>query len=708
MPQLRNDAATRIVADRDILGHDVPGCGAGEAAARTDAVLFLVGWAVGVAVFFRHQIAGRFTFTLGDRFDPIIETTILEHWYNFWRGLESFRETAFFFPVRDTLGYNDAYFGYGMLYAPLRALGLDPFLASEGVNVILVGAGFPGMVLCARLVFGLGRRYAIVAGLLFVLSTNIYLQAAHEQLLSVMLAPTLLAVLHLFVRALADGAGRRAMAWGALTAAIHALWLLSTFYMAWFFCLNLVFFAPALAAVQPGAAVTAWRIVRRHCLLLAGLLAFYLALNVPFVLVYGPKLQETGQHSLAESMKGVPAFSDTLNTGEGTLLFRNPTDWLGGEPTALEGEQVSGFAPSTLALFLVGCCFALRDRIVLRERRRVPVCAFALASVASWLCILSFGGASLWPVIHAVVPGAKAIRVVARYQLFLSVPISLVGAYALQRLLPQIHPALGVASIGVLLAGQVAVRPNTRLPAAAEAARLAALPLPPPSCKAFFARRSRDGDHSPDWIDGIYNHNIEAMMFAEYRHIPTINGWDTFTPPNWHLVQPLDQDTYLGQVDSFASVYGVTGLCSLDLANATWGSWMPGPGTDFLVPRPVPPGLGTASCTGFYDTWRPSSLLPVAALDLQGWVTLDPKRPASPDSIGFRVHAAGLPDRIYPSQRVSRPDVALALDNPRLLRSGFQAFIPAAALPAAATVTPALTYGSDVVDCANMPLAPPY
>lgn len=48
--------------------------------------LFVLTWAIAMAIFFRVPITSGFDLGFGERGDALIEMTILEHWRNVWSG----------------------------------------------------------------------------------------------------------------------------------------------------------------------------------------------------------------------------------------------------------------------------------------------------------------------------------------------------------------------------------------------------------------------------------------------------------------------------------------------------------------------------------------------------------------------------------------------------------------------------------------------
>ncbi len=95
-----------------------------------------------MALFFRGPILSGFDLGFGDRADGMIEISILEHWRNVLSGAATWNRTGYFHPYAGTLGYNDGYFLYGLVYSFWR-LFADPFQA-DTLNILTSCATFAG------------------------------------------------------------------------------------------------------------------------------------------------------------------------------------------------------------------------------------------------------------------------------------------------------------------------------------------------------------------------------------------------------------------------------------------------------------------------------------------------------------------------------------------------------------------------------------
>ncbi|MBX6742463.1 MAG: hypothetical protein IRY87_10525 [Acetobacteraceae bacterium] len=536
-------------------------------------LLILSACALSVVFFFRYQIGNGFTLLLGDRHDAVIEISILEHWYNVLRGIESWSDTSYFFPVRDVLGYNDGYLLFGLIHAGFRSAGLDPFLASELVNLTTRVIGFLAMYGACRRILRLGFGWALLAAVLFTVSNNLFIRGSHAQLFSVSFVPVLALLLYAALAALLEGRRAALLGWGGGCALFFAACLMTGFYMAWY------------SVYLGGAVLLAWLVVaggrqrrvlfsalRAQLLPLAGLLALAVVLNLPFLFLYLPKAAETGMHPWSMAAQHSPELLDLVHVGKQNLLFGRLFDLL--NQTLRPGfpdwsERMTGLPPVLLLLFGASLAWLWRGAARMDPARLALLRAIGLGTLVTWALTLQLGGHSAWWLVYSLVPGAKAARVVARYQLFVTIPVialAMVWLAAHARRLP--GAILGLLCT-LLLLEQVNLYAPLFLDRPLELARLNAVPPPPASCRAFYVSAARTESRFGEAVDDPYNHNTEAMLVAAVRHLPTVNGISTFNPPHWPGSYPGQPD-YLPGIRTWAEMHGVTGLCALDLQRMEW------------------------------------------------------------------------------------------------------------------------------------------
>jgi hypothetical protein len=528
-----------------------------------------------VAFFFRNQIGDGFTLLLGDRYDAVIELSILEHWVNVLAGRSAWNRTDYFHPVPGTLGYNDGYLVFGLLQAGFRAAGTDLFLGGELVNMTLRLIGFLGAYALGRRAIGLGWGWALLGAALFTISNNLYIRGSHAQLFSVGLVPVLALLLHGAVAALLDGRRGALLGWGAGFALGFAVCLMTGFYMAWYFawCGGAMLMAWLVVAGRP-ARRRLLAALRAQAVPLAAIGALAVVAELPFLTLYLPKAAETGMHPWADVLRHVPSPLDIVHVGEANYLW----GWL---VQAVNGafrpdfpfwsELMTGMPPLLLLVFAAALLWLWRGGGEAPPGRVAMLRALAIAVLVTWALTLQVGGVTGWSLVYRLVPGAKAARVVARYQIFLTLPVVLLAMAVLSaeaRRLPRLVVAL---LCGLLLAEQANAYAPLFLDRPLEAGRLAAVPPAPAGCRAFYVSAARQESRFGEEVDNPYNHNTEAMLVAAVRHVPTINGISTFNPPFWPEAIP-DDPRYLAQVRAYAEHWGVTGLCALDLRRFTWSA----------------------------------------------------------------------------------------------------------------------------------------
>lgn len=540
---------------------------------RQKLSLLLIIGALTLLCVYRVQVGNRFTVLLGDSLDGVIQDSILQHWYNFFRGIESWNSTAYFYPWSNTLGYNDGFFIQGLFYSLFRAFGADVFLSAEWTGILVRGIGFIAFTLFAADILALTFGWAVLGAAIFTLANNISVQAHHGQLLTVAFAPLLFWLIGRTIREFyavpGHGAGIRAAVWGTLTALLYGAWLLTGFYMAWFtaFFSALVLFAAA--SLGAAGRWRGWRPVRVWPLI--PIAAAFALSSLPFLIVYLPKARETGMHSFQNAMVFSPSLLDWLHVGSDNFLFGGFDAWL----TALirpgfddEGEHTIGIPP-VLAL-----CAALQVVAVCKPRGQGPVLlwrALTAATIATVVLSVHVGHFTLWYWVFRHVPGAGAVRVISRIALLLTVPIILLAMKFLQQQARR-WPSWVIVPIAALLVAEEFTRyAPIRLQRTEELRLLASVPLPPPACRSFYVAvpADRPSTGSPV-IDSLYPHNVDGMLIAEVLGLPTINGFSTFNPPDWVFANPRDAD-YSARVRTYVKAHNLqAGICGLDLAQKRW------------------------------------------------------------------------------------------------------------------------------------------
>lgn len=564
-------------------------------------------YVLAMGLVFRTAIFSGFDMGFGERGDAIIEISILEHWRNVLSGVSTWDTTFYFHPYRGTLGYNDGYFLYGLVYAFWR-LFADPFQA-DTLNILTVKSiGFAGAYWLVARTLDWGRATALFVAVIWTVSSNIWLQAVHAQLQSVALLPLAMTLAIDIVRAEQAQRNTRARARAVVLAALMAAWLLTSYYMAWFTifsaCLFVACWSLLTGAWRPRAALT---LVRRHAgTLLSGGIAFAVSV-VPFLAVYLPKMRETGGEPFYEMLGYlVTPGIDMINVGAGNYMW----GWifrpllalvhaaLPQDPAlpgrVLGGEHSAGFPVILFVLIVTALWTAIRRPEPLAPSAFSPeLRAFALAMAIAWLLTLQFWVLSPWNLVFGVVPGAKGMRVVSRYQLWLTLPFLLIVAAvwrARASTWARRHPWAAAALITALVAEHLSAETPVRLSRTVHRAALWTIPAPPTACDSFYAvaTRVREPLYINAELHALYPHNVDAMLLAELWRVPTINGFSTFNPPDWNFATPRGID-YDRRVRAYARAHALRRLCRLDIRRRQpWSLPRAGGGPPDVTTHPMP------------------------------------------------------------------------------------------------------------------------
>ncbi|QDZ08970.1 hypothetical protein FPZ24_00600 [Sphingomonas panacisoli] len=532
-----------------------------------------------MGIVFRDTILSGFDLGFGDRTDAIIEISILEHWRSVLLGAARWNQPFYFHPYTDTLGYNDGYLLSGVVYSGWR-LWFDPFVADTMTALTYKSVGFVAILWLVRGVLRWSWGAAILIATLATIANNMFLQSIHAQIQTLALLPIVAGLAIKAARAETSDQGRT-YRWAIAAAAMMGLWLVTSFYFAWFtIYFSIAFVACWLWVTGRWRSAELARLFHAHRRTAAVFVGVFVLAAIPFVLVYAPKMLETGGHGFVLSYTVQP--TDLVNTGERNLLWGWLVRALAGmvhtvtpagsrlEKAWLGGEHEAGFP---LLLFALTCAAAYR--LVRRRGDTGFARVFALAIVISWALTLRIWQVSPWILVHYLVPAASGLRVVLRYQLFLVLPVLLLVGTVFRHRLTRLwrrRPVLAAGLIALLILEQINLAQPAQLSRKAQFAALDAVPAPPTECHAFYVVVVRPGE--PIYVDrrlnALYPHNVDAMFLAERWRLPTLNGFSTFNPPDWNVASPEAAD-YDARVMAYARKHRLAGLCRLDMRSpAPW------------------------------------------------------------------------------------------------------------------------------------------
>ena len=527
---------------------------------------------------FRSQILNHFSILYGDRYDAVIVVTILEHWFNVLKGFSHWSEVNYFFPYTNTLGHTDGYFIAGIIYSAFRYFGLDPFLSSELVNMTVRAIGFSAFFIACRKLFGLPFWWSLLAASLFVLSNNNTVHGQRLQLATVAFAPILAILIWHACKALYANNSKQFVLFGSSSGVFLGAWSITCFYMTWFFIFFTTFFF-AILILNGGSNrlnILKEKLKSQKFSVLWVLVITALSL-LPLLSVYLTKSQESGMRPYASVVSNTVPIEGILQVGTENFMFGKIYNaFLGfiAPGYTPNGEYYNtGIAPIIFLLFLAGCIFIFKIKYT--QEHRLFLLPFCIATITTWILSLNFAGHSAWYLVFHLFPGAKALRIVAAYQIFLTLPIIIIAINYLSLISYKIPPTILFLLVSLLCLEELNTEHGSLI-RADELKRVSLQNRPPSQCSSFFVTgwpNQNIATTMPELINSYYAHNVSAMLIAELIHLPTINGFASFNPPDWNFGYPNNAD-YIQRIRQYAAKHRVKHLCKLNLDTLIWDtSW---------------------------------------------------------------------------------------------------------------------------------------
>ena len=420
---------------------------------------------------------------------------------------------------------------------------------------------------------------ASLGALLFTFANNLYLKSNHLQHFAVYYIPVivycgLLAVTDVHRRPL------RAYLLAAFAAGLYGLLFSTGYYMAWFFGLGLLIFTPVAVSIA-WSVVRAWWSTRPSRVLGLGLVAsvsFVAALSI-FAAIYGPVLATGAARGFGEYLIFAPTPVDLVNVGRQNLVWSGLIRSLHliGDDRLGNGEIAIALTPVVQILLASSAVLAFRPGFWpasdVGRISRAFVIAGASVCALFFLLTIKVHNISLFHILHAMVPGAKAIRVGYRgmvvANLFAVTAIGLTFDRVVRLSLREPRTSLRLGRLGALttvlaLAAmeQVNLAQTTGLSRNFEREHLAAVAKGPRECRSFYA--------APQAGRAPFEVQIDAIMLAQARHLPTINGYSGLNPPGWDFYD-TNAANYQQRAMRWAVNRGIAaGLCRVDIERGTW------------------------------------------------------------------------------------------------------------------------------------------
>ncbi len=544
-------------------------------------VVFLI--IIGEFVFFRNIIGNDFL--IGDNGDGRLTTLLAEHWYNFFCGREAFTELAFFYPDTAVLGYTDMFLGFGFVHSILRLAGLDMFVAYKYTIILIHLFGSLCMFYLLYSVMKCNRYWSLFGVAAFSYSNAFATQLVHTQLAALSLLP----LLTIFIIKAFTSYDDEKMQSVFVVSALSVLAFIA--YTAWYILFfTLIFGLIVLVTsyfvldhngVHLKMDVLSWFV--KHKKNVIGFFLYSVVLFIPFLMVYLPALRNTGGYAYQGICKGLPELIDLVNVGNdllnydnGNMLFAKfiPLTIFNRKTATI--ETVQGFSIVLLAVYLY--IFSQRDQyrdnLKTKEEKVkylvINACIISIVVVIAISVKLGSDGSSLWYFVYNYVPGAKAVRCVARFWFYLSFPVAFVvavrGEYIFAKKSISFRRLAGAILFIALLFSNMrvdGVNCYKMWRADLEVNFLKNVSQPPVECKAFYICDSGKKE-IPPWA-----YQVEAFEIANHFGIKTINGYSGRSPRGWNLWN-VRSKKYISNVYSWIKRNDLKDIYGYDRHKNTW------------------------------------------------------------------------------------------------------------------------------------------
>jgi len=264
----------------------------------------------------------------------------------------------------------------------------------------------------------------------------------------------------------------------------------------------------------------AWAVVRAHPYAVVLALATSALLLAPMATHYLEAGKEVGVRSFREALSMTPPLAAWGHFGKASWVYGGMSGLPLFQRIPNEHEQRLGMGLLTTALGVAGLWY---------RRREAGVRLVALAGLTLFVLALNAGGITAWRMVYEVVPGAKAIRAVARIGLVVLIPMGLGLAISVDRLVRnggfRAVVALVLAILCLFEQGETTPafsKQESREDVAALARLISS------DCHAFVF--SPVGGRWPFW-----KYQLDAMWAGLQTSVPTLNGYSGNFPPGWQL-----------------------------------------------------------------------------------------------------------------------------------------------------------------------------
>ena len=467
--------------------------------------------------------------------DNYIANLICEHWYRVAMGLDNATDLGIFYPINNSVGFLDMMLHLGIPYTFLRVFGLDMYMAIRIAAILLHGVGTIGLFYLLHRKLNFSIKSSLIGILLFSIANSYMSQMIHIYLLALSFVPILI-ILLINIYDCCDNSRNKVCLYSCLFMSVLALICYSSVYIAMFFVVfSLVFTAAFFLLYISRYKIDSQKIIyllRRNMgsFLIAVLVG--ITLMIPFLKIYLPLLiEQSGGYSASDVLMYSPTLSDFWNVGVDNWVYGHVFSQLGYP----RGETVIGLP--LIESFLIIVAFIMIIKYKKKSVKEIFFFAIALTTIGIWLVITQISDTfSVWVLIRTIIPGLSSMRAIARFCLFLLIPISIVLTWFLDRIFNKVLEnkifmagVIWLALIGVITMENITMKSiNSHWsPESFEAIENPGCSTPPDDCDSFFIV---DSSSKSGTTEEMYEIIIRAWAIGYKYNIKSISGIGSVMP----------------------------------------------------------------------------------------------------------------------------------------------------------------------------------
>ena len=425
-----------------------------------------------------------------------------------------FWDPPFYFPAVNIGAYSDIFLSSAPVYWLFRLMGFLPDTAFQLWMPVMAFLDFLAAFLLFRKGVGVSYPAAIGGSYVFAFSGIRANQLNVQQLLPQFFsAMAILCLFKIFDKNEDEGKE----IWIVGFALSLVLQLYTGFYLVFFLCFGLlVALAVALAFRESRSEILSALSLHKRAIVISFLLAALLAIWPAIHYMAGQG--EIGARKWNEISSMIPQLKSWLNTGPENLIYKWTRNYIDFSKLPAEAEHRLCPGPLTFIVALIGFVSAFKLTWV----RIVAISSVLIAAVA----FLYTEDWSPWAGVLWFMPGAGAIRAVARVSFLLLIALSMGVALFLNGLRRQYLLVILVALIAM---EQVQTSPAyNKEHVRAEVSQIAK--HIPGGCKSFYFAISLPVDKKArPWFE----YQLDGMWAGLNVGIPTVNGFSGNLPPDW-------------------------------------------------------------------------------------------------------------------------------------------------------------------------------